>query len=130
MHRTVYCASKAQWEARYLPLSKLVLVQAHQNIVTFQSYWFYLILFIVCSCGLNVETNTQFFLYYHFLVIKYAPSWAQLTILIVLWQILTIRYWLIFFILGKVLYISAKTLILNVKMNYIISTKKFEESIF
>ena len=43
------------------------------------------------------------------LLIKDAPSWAQLKILIVLWQILMIRYWLIFFFLVKLLLISLQT---------------------
>ena len=56
-----------------------------------------------CSCGLDVETNTHFFFTAPFLLIKGVPSWVRLMILIVLWQILMNRYWLIFFFLLKLL---------------------------
>ena len=42
-----------------------------------------------CLCGIDVETNMHFFLYCPFwYIIKDVPSWAQLLMLIVLWQIL------------------------------------------
>ena len=60
-----------------------------------------------------------------YLPIKGAPSWTLLMILIVIWQIL-----ILFFISKTSLDISANTLILNAPINYIISTNKFEESLF
>ena len=53
------------------------------------------------------------------LLIKDAPSWAQLMILIVLWQILMIRYWLIPLFGKASLDTSANTLLLNATMNHI-----------
>ena len=63
----------------------------------------------VCSFGLDVERNMHFSLHCPCLVIKDEPSWAQLMILIVVWQILMIRYWLIFFFLVKLLKIYEQT---------------------
>ena len=55
-----------------------------------------------CSRSLDVETNTHFLLYCPLVsVIEDAPSWAQLMILIALWQMRIIQYRLIFFSLVK-----------------------------
>ena len=50
----------------------------------------------ICIC-----VFTHFFLYWPFLVTKDALCWAQLMILVVLWQILLIRYWFTLFFLVK-----------------------------
>ena len=50
----------------------------------------------ICIC-----VFTYFFLYWPFLVTKDALCWAQLMILVVLWQILLIRYWFTLFFLVK-----------------------------
>ena len=72
-----------------------------------------------CSCGLDVETNMHFFLYCLSFTNQRRILWAQLMILIVLWQILMIRNLLIH-LFGKVsLDTSANSPLLNATMNYI-----------
>ena len=71
------------------------------------------------------------------LLIKDASSWAQLKILIVLWQIIFDSSLTDDLILTHILLFgkassdtSANTLLLNATMNYIMTMKRFEESLF
>ena len=84
-----------------------------------------------CSCGLDVETNTHFFLYCPLFTnqrrtllstVKDIDSSLTNTNDSILTHIL---------LFGKAsLDTSANTLLLNATMNYIISTNRFEESLF
>ena len=84
-----------------------------------------------CSCGLDVETNMNFFLYCHLLTnerrtllstVKDIDSSLKNT------NDSKLTHNLLF---GKAsLDTSASTLLLNATMNYIISTNRFEESLF
>ena len=84
-----------------------------------------------CSCGLDVEVNTHFFLYYHLFsnqgctllsTVNDIDSFLTNTDDITLIDIL---------LFGKAsLAITANTLILNTTMNYIISTNRSEISLF
>ena len=90
-----------------------------------------------CSCGLDVDTNTHFFLYSPLftnqrrtLLSAVNDIDSSLTnILMILMtnilmsDILMFRYWL------HVLHYICKTLILNATMKYIISTNRFQKSL-
>ena len=84
-----------------------------------------------CPWSLDVETNTRFFLYFPLFsnqrcillrTVNDVDSYLTNTNDSILIHI---------FLFGKAFFdMSAKTLILNSRMNYIISTNKFEESLF
>ena len=84
-----------------------------------------------CPCSLDVETNTRFFLYFPLFsnqrcillrTVNDVDSYLTNTNDSILTHI---------FLFGKASFdMSAKSLILNSKMNYIISTNRFEESLF
>ena len=76
-----------------------------------------------CLCGLNVETNTHFFLYSSLFSIQRCILLSTVKLLIVLWQTLMIPYCLIFFFLVKVL-------LIYLQIHYIILTNRLEESLF
>ena len=84
-----------------------------------------------CSCGLDVETNMHFFLYYPLFSNQRCTLFSKVNDIdssLTNTDDTTLTDILLF---GKAsLDITANTLILNATMNYIISTNRFEVSLF
>ena len=89
-------------------------------------------LYPFCSYGLDIETNTHFFLYCHLFSDQRCPPPLN-TVNDIDSSLTNTNHTILTHILlfGKAsLDISANTLILNATMNYIISTNRFEVSLF